>query len=336
MSLGRHLFDVRRRRYGVGMADPLAGVELRHLIALRAVASAGSFGGAADQLGYTQSAVSQQIAALEKAVGEKVIDRGNGRGRVTPTPAGEILLRHTGTLMGTLDAAREDLAALRGGAVTTLRIGAYQSVTSTFLPAVLGQVRRNFPDLQFDIVEEMSDSDVEAHVLDGKLDLGFTVVPVGHEDLAGIDLVADPWALLLSREEPPILATTRADLDPAELTDLPIVGAFNCRGFQHAISHLQGLGVRPYVAQQAHDNALIQGLAAAGVGAALLPRLAYTPDPRLTIIPIDDLIPARRVGLSWRADRPLSAAAQAMVDTAREVCASLQPTWEQHGALRAA
>lgn len=318
------------------MADPLAGVELRHLVALRAVAAAGSFGGAADQLGYTQSAVSQQIAALEKAVGEKVIDRGNGRGRVTPTPTGEILLRHTDTLMGTLDAAREDLAALRGGAVTTLRIGAYQSVTATFLPSVLHQVRKRFPGLTVDIVEEMADSEVETHVLEGTLDLGFTVVPVAHEDLAGIDLVADPWALLLSREEPPLPAQTREELDPSSLTDLPIVGAFACRGFQHAISHLQGLGIRPIVAQHAHDNALIQGLAAAGVGAALLPRLAYTPDPRLTVIPIDDLIPPRRVGLSWRADRPPSPAAQAMIDTAREVCASLQPTWEQQGALRAA
>lgn len=317
------------------MADPLAGVELRHLVALQAVARTGSFGGAADELGYTQSAVSQQIASLEKALGEKVIDRGNGRGRVTPTPAGEILLKHSNTLFGTLDAAREDLAALRGGTVTTLRIGAYQSVTSTFLPTVLHQVRQQFPDLTIDIVEEMSDSDVEAHVVDGKLDIGFTVVPVGHENLAGIDLVADPWALLLSREDPPIAATTRDELDPATLTDLPIVGAFACRGFQHAISHLQGLGVRPYVAQHAHDNALIQGLAAAGVGAALLPRLAYTPDPRLTVIPIDDLVPARRVGLSWRADKPLSAPAQALVDAAREVCAGLQPTWQER-ALRAA
>lgn len=318
------------------MADPLTGVELRHLVALRAVARAGSFGAAADELGYTQSAVSQQIAALEKAVGEKVIDRGNGRSGVTPTPAGEILLRHTDTLLGTLDAARHDLAALRGGAVSTLRIGAYQSVTSTFLPGVLGRVRRQYPDVTIDIVEEMSDTEVEQHVVDGKLDLGFTVVPVGHEALAGVDLVADPWALLLSREDPPITATTRAQLDPAALTDLPIVGAFACRGFQHAISHLQGLGVRPYVAQHAHDNALIQGLAAAGVGAALLPRLAYTPDPRLTVIPIEDLIPPRRVGVSWRADRPLSAPAQALVDAARDICSELQPTWDGHGALRAA
>lgn len=318
------------------MADPLAGVELRHLVALHAVARAGSFGGAADELGYTQSAISQQIAALENAVGEKVIDRGNGRGGVTPTPAGDILLRHTDAVLGTLDTAREELAALRGGATTTLRIGAYQSVTSTFLPTVLGRVRRQFPNVTIDIVEELSDSEVEQHVVDRALDLGFTVVPVSHEALAGVDLVADPWALLLSRDAPPIAATTREQLDPAALTDLPIVGAFACRGFQHAISHLQGLGVRPHIAQHAHDNALIQGLAAAGVGAALLPRLAYTPDPRLTVIPLDDLIPPRRVGVSWRADRPLSAPARALVDAARDVCAQLQPTWDGHDARRAA
>ncbi len=310
------------------MADPLAGVELRHLVALRAVAAAGSFGGAADQLGYTPSAISQQIASLEKALGEKVIDRGNGRGRVTPTPAGDILLKHTDALMGTLDAARDDLTALRGGAVTTLRVGAYQSVTSTFLPTVVRHVRELFPGIQFEIVEEMSDTDVEQHVIDGDLDLGFTVVPVAHTGLAGIDLVADPWALLLSAEHPPLAATDRESLDIADLDGLPICGAFNCRGFQHAISHLQGLGIRPHVAQHANDNALIQGLAAAGVGAALLPRLAYTPDPRLTVIPIDDLIPPRRVGLSWRVDRPLSPPAQALVDAARDVCAGMVPTWD--------
>src|ERR687888_2021772 len=91
------------------------GLELRHLIALKTIAEAGTFGRAAQQLGYTQSAISQQIAMLERIVGQRLIDRPGGPRRVSLTEAGALLLRHADAIAARLQAAQADLAALDAG-----------------------------------------------------------------------------------------------------------------------------------------------------------------------------------------------------------------------------
>src|SRR5215216_1707995 len=100
-------------------ADRLLGVELRHLLALRAVAREGSFGSAARALGYTQSAVSQQIAGLERAVGERLVERPGGPRPVSLTEAGRLLLRHADAIVARMQAAQADLAAYSQGAAGT-------------------------------------------------------------------------------------------------------------------------------------------------------------------------------------------------------------------------
>ncbi len=92
--------------------DRWHGVEIRHLAALRAVAETGSFGRAAERLGYTQSAVSQQIATLEKAVGTRLVERPGGPRPISITEAGNVLLRHADGIVARLRAAQADLAAL--------------------------------------------------------------------------------------------------------------------------------------------------------------------------------------------------------------------------------
>src|SRR6059036_4217341 len=91
------------------------GLEFRHLIALKAIAETGTFGRAAAQLGYTQSAISQQIAMLERIVGQRLIDRPGGPRPVSLTEAGELLLRHADAIAARLQAAQADLAALDAG-----------------------------------------------------------------------------------------------------------------------------------------------------------------------------------------------------------------------------
>src|ERR687891_1848419 len=107
--------------------DGWLGVELRHLAALQAVAEEGSFGRAAEHLGYTQSAVSQQIQALERIVGERLVERPGGPRPVSLTEAGELLLRHAEAIVARLSAAQADLAALSAGAAGPLRVGVFQS-----------------------------------------------------------------------------------------------------------------------------------------------------------------------------------------------------------------
>src|SRR5438874_5001319 len=103
--------------------DQWLGVELRHFAALQAVAEEGTFGRAAQRLGYTQSAISQQIATLEKIVGQRLIDRPGGPRHVSLTEAGRVLLRHAEGITARLKAAQADLAALSAGDAGPLRIG---------------------------------------------------------------------------------------------------------------------------------------------------------------------------------------------------------------------
>jgi DNA-binding transcriptional LysR family regulator len=94
--------------------DWWAGVELRHLVALDAVAREGSFRRAAERLGYVQSAISHQIAALETLVGQRLIDRSRGTRPLMLTPAGELLLPHADAVMAEMRAAQADLSAANG------------------------------------------------------------------------------------------------------------------------------------------------------------------------------------------------------------------------------
>src|SRR6202040_3397257 len=107
-------------------ANDWLGIELRHLAALEAVGRTRSFGRAARELGYTQSAVSQQIARLERTVGQRLVERPGGPRPVDLTDAGRLLLRHADAIVAQLDAARADLAAFAEGAAGPLRLGIYQ------------------------------------------------------------------------------------------------------------------------------------------------------------------------------------------------------------------
>src|SRR5436309_2420165 len=125
--------------------DRLLGVELRHLLALQAIAEHGSFGRAARALGYTQSAVSQQIAFLERAVGEKLVERPGGPRAVSLTEAGRLLLRHAEAIVARMKAAQADLAAFAEGAAGPLRVGTYQSVSARLLPTLVRRFKDEFP-----------------------------------------------------------------------------------------------------------------------------------------------------------------------------------------------
>src|SRR5437763_10756703 len=125
--------------------DTWLGLELRHLVALKAVAEEGTFGRAAVRLGYTQSAISQQIATLEQIVGQRLIDRPGGPRPVSLTEAGRLLLRHAEGIGARLQAAQADLAALGAGDAGPLRIGTYQSVGAKILPTLLSQFHAEWP-----------------------------------------------------------------------------------------------------------------------------------------------------------------------------------------------
>src|SRR6059036_1916315 len=137
--------------------DGWLGVELRHLAALQAVAREGSFGGAAVALGYSQSAVSQQIAALERIVGERLVERPGGPRPVSLTEAGHLLLRHADSIVARLKAAQADLHALQAGEAGTLRVGIFQSAGARLLPEIMRRFTQQWP--QIDVMLEEHDDE---------------------------------------------------------------------------------------------------------------------------------------------------------------------------------
>src|SRR5918912_864150 len=150
--------------------DRWLGIELRHLTALEAVGREGSFGRAAKSLGYTQSAVSQQIAALERIVGARLVDRPGGPRPVSLTGAGELLLRHAEAIVARLSAAQADMAALAEGEAGPLRVGIFQSVGARVLPELMRRFSEAWPLVEIQLTESASDSDLLAAVERGELD----------------------------------------------------------------------------------------------------------------------------------------------------------------------
>jgi molybdate transport repressor ModE-like protein len=104
--------------------DRWLGVELRHLAALAAIAGEGSVGGAADELGYAQSSVSEQLATLEHVVGARLVERAPGTHPLSLTPAGELLVRHADDILARLAVARAEFERLIGDSDEVARGGA--------------------------------------------------------------------------------------------------------------------------------------------------------------------------------------------------------------------
>src|SRR5262249_28464346 len=154
-------------------ADTWLGIELRHFLALEAVAREGAFGKAAASLGYTQSAVSQQIATLERIVGQRLIERPGGPKPVSLTEAGRLLLTHAGAIAARVAAAQADLKALTEGQAGTLRVGVFQSVGQRILPEVMRRFVSFWPQVKVTLTESSDDENPLVLVERGELDLTF-------------------------------------------------------------------------------------------------------------------------------------------------------------------
>jgi DNA-binding transcriptional LysR family regulator len=313
-------------------ADGWLGVELRHLAALQAVADEGSFGRAAERLGYTQSAVSQQIAALERIVGQRLVERPGGPRPVSLTEAGALLLSHAAGIVARLQAAQADLAAFAAGAAGTLRIGTYQSVGARVLPQLMREFREAWPKVEIQLTESADDGSLLELVERGELDLSFVMLPVDEGPFETVELMQDPHVLVLPGDSPLALRSRPPSL--AEIADLPLIGFRQCRSLTQVENRFRDAGLEPNVVFRSDDNGTIQGLVAAGMGAALVPLLSVEPAGEgVAVLGLAD-VPPRRIGAAWHRDRYRSPALRAFVEQARDVCARVET--ELGGAAAAA
>jgi DNA-binding transcriptional LysR family regulator len=297
----------------------LTAAEFRHFAALQAVADEGSFARAADRLGYTQSALSQQIRALEGIVGMRLLERRTGRTPLGPTEAGALLLRHARRIVASVQAADADLDALREGSRGHLRVGTFQTVGTGLLPQLLARFAVEQPDVEVSLVEAVRTDELTALVETGAVDLSFIVLPAGGEPLETEPLMDDHWMLVVPADSP--LAGRSSRVPARALADLTLVA------YKYALPYnpeqqLELRGIEPRVLLRTDETATVLGLVAAGVASAVLPRLVVDPaDHRISAIPIDHLLPPRRIGLMWHRDRYRSAALDHFVALARAECA---------------
>jgi DNA-binding transcriptional LysR family regulator len=302
--------------------DHWLGIEVRHLAALQAVAREGTFHGAAERLGYTQSAVSQQVAGLERIVGERLIDRPGGPRKVALTEAGQLLLRHAETILARLQAAQADLAAFSAGATGTLRVGTYQSVGRCILPRLMREFTTAWPRLEIRLHESASDAELLPLVERGELDLAFGILPLSPGPFEAMELMLDPYVLVVPAASP--LAGRRRLDRLEEIMDQPLIGFRQCRSVVQVEAHLQRQGIEPHVIFRSDDNGTVQALVAAGIGLALVPRLATQPaDPQVAFIELGEEMPGRRLALVWHRDRYQSPAARAFAALAASICREL-------------
>lgn len=300
------------------------GIELRHLAALDAVAREGSFRRAAERLGYVQSAISHQIAALEGITGRRLVDRSRGTRPIALTAAGVILLEHADAVIARMRDAQADLAALDGGGATTLRVASTQDVAARVVPAVLAAFARVRPEVTVTLQASETVECAVQLVRRGDVDLAFAELPVADAALEGIPLFDDPFVVVVRSTTP--LARRAQPVSLAAVGRLPLIAHAPTRATVE--SRLRALGLEPRFVLESDASGTVQSLVAAGLGAAILPRLAVADgaaDTTVLSLAPADAIAERVVGIVWNRERRLRKDAAAFVDAARAVSADLRP-----------
>ncbi len=275
---------------------------------LRAVVTSGSLSAAATNLGYTPSAISQQISAREREAGTPLLEK-VGRG-VHPTPAGNLLADRAAALSDLLGATEAELADIRSGRTGLLRLRFFQSASVALVPPAVAKFRAAHPEVRLDL--RMVERKVLDEVAGGEADIAVLVVgrevPVPH-GVRVIHLVDEPYRVVLPRGHP--LAAEEA-VDLTHLSGEPWVHGGLLPGpcSESLEEAFAAAGFTPHVAFDADSPAAAQGFVAAGIGVALLPRLGLDlVHPDVVVRPVRRPEPVRRLYVGVReavADQPAS------------------------------
>jgi len=289
---------------------------------LREVAYRGSFSAAAEALSYTQSAVSQQIAALEAQTGMALLER-HPRG-VSLTAAGQTLVQHAEGILARLDAAEAALSAISGLRGGRLRMASFPTAGATLMPLAIASFRASYPEVELTLAEGEPEEIVprlRAGELDVALLFDFAGETAAQDGMSQVELLEDPMYLALPREHP-LAGKHRLRLENLK-REAWIQTSSSSPCAQHVVRSCHAAGFEPSVTFESDDYQTVQGLVAAGVGVALIPELA------LSVVREDIVIralaphpPVRRVIAAVPAGARLVPGAPAMLglleETARE------------------
>ena len=294
-------------------------LDVRRMRVLREVAARGSFSAAAEALSFTQSAVSQHVAALERETGAQMVER--RRSGVRLTEAGRVLVGHADAILARIECAEEELASLAGLRGGRLRLISFQSGGATLAPRAVAAFRDRHPQVELSMLEAEPDEAGE-RLRSGEVDLALVY---HHESTPGllppelhlIHLLDDRYDAILPAGH---ALAGRRRLTVADLAGEPWVASTSvcgCRKITESVC--REAGFEPRVAFEADETMAAQALVAAGVGVTIMPQLALTTlhpgvvARRLSNAPVRHICVARLEGAY------ASPASDAMVQTLEDV-----------------
>jgi molybdate transport repressor ModE-like protein len=287
----------------------LLGVEVRHLATLSTVARTGSFRQAAKELGYVQSAVSQQVARLEHVVGARLVERQRGQRNVCLTRVGEVLAERGERILSELQAARTDLSVAGGAGDRTVRL-AVASDIAPLLAGLLSALGVAIPGARIEVLELGDDRQLVRLLESGGADVAVGV-PLAAPGVGSVLLLQDPFVLVAPRDSR--LAEIASVSGPAELAGERLIVPRSV--ISHGPLHAPGLLLER--ALHVPLAAVVPALVAQGHGIGLVPRSTVDQlAPDIVTVPTAGLIAPQRLMLGWHAARRRTAQLEAFCDAA--------------------
>jgi DNA-binding transcriptional LysR family regulator len=309
-------------------------IDARRLRVLCEVARHGSFSGAATSLGYTQPAISRQIATLEAEVGALLVRR-VPKGAVL-TDAGRLLVDRGEAILARLEDAEAELRSLAGVEGGRLRLASFASAAASLVPLAIAQFRERHPAVELSIM--MLDPTYSLpQLLAGELDMALShdselQTSGAYGGLEAVHLFDDPFYVAMPAGHP---LAGAPELDLASFATEPwmLATTKTCPDSRLFLRSCHAAGFEPSIAFQHDDYQAMLGFVAAGVGVALIPDMAARgvrddvvvraldrpprPRPILVVLPAGYRSPAaaamldilREISDAWVAERPALAAA---------------------------
>jgi DNA-binding transcriptional LysR family regulator len=293
------------------MLDP------RRLRVLREVAARGSFSAAAEALAFTQSAVSQQVAALERETGTRLVERGVRPVRLTD--AGGALLAHAEAVLARLDEAEQELAEIAGLRRGRLRLASFPTAIATLVPRAVALFSRRHPEVDLTVVDDHRQG-LLPRLARWELDLALIydheALPEPHVELERTHLLDDRFDLVVPEGHP---LAHRASVALGELAGETWLGGTPDGAYARIVLHsCRAAGFEPRVAFGSDDYNAVQAFVTVGLGVAMLPRLALAfARPGLARVALEEP-PVRRIAAARLAASYRSAATASMLSVLEE------------------
>jgi DNA-binding transcriptional LysR family regulator len=286
---------------------------------LREVIARGSFSGAAESLHLSQSAVSQQIAVLEREVGIPLLERTSDGPKLTA--AGEALMEHGDAVICRLEEAEREIAQIAGLEGGRLRLSSFPTASATLMTRALSLFRQRFPKVELEFTEAETEDAFPA-LKRGDFDLtvvfDYPAFPLDFSrDVEAEMIYEEPMRVALPPGHPLAAAKSVRIEDLADEDWLCGAMPSSCR-FQ-VINLCREAGFEPRITFQSEDYEVIKGFVAGGLGVSILPELAGG-HPGIELRGVRGQKPVRRVWAATRESEARPPAAEQMLGILREVC----------------